>query len=108
MSKILIFLGMSLATYFTRYSMIAALGGKGSRETSKRALLLERWLRYLPPAILAALVVPEVLAPHGRLEIGLALWATLIGGIVAWRTRNALWTVLVGMVAYWLLRLLGV
>ena len=38
MEKFLIFAGMALATYFTRYTMIAALG----REVPS---LLRRWLR---------------------------------------------------------------
>ncbi len=101
MEKLLIFFGMGLATYFTRYSMIAALG----RELPP---LLRRWLRYVPPAVLAALVAPAALAPQGRLEIGLPLWATLVGVIVAWRTHNTLWTIVGGMAAFWLLRMLGV
>jgi len=45
--KLLIFVGMALATFFTRYTMIATLG----REMPS---LLRRWLRYVPPAVLAA------------------------------------------------------
>jgi branched-subunit amino acid transport protein len=100
MEKLGIFLGMALATYFTRYVMIVALG----REVPP---LLQRWLRYVPAAVLAALVAPAALAPHGRLEFGLAAWATLAGAVVAWRTRSVLWTILGGMAAFWLLRLLG-
>ena len=101
MEKLLIFLGMGLVTYFTRYAMIAALG----REMPPR---LRRWLRYVPPAVLAALVAPAALAPRGRLEIGPPVWATLVGVVVAWRTRSVLWTIVGGMAAFWLLRLLGV
>jgi branched-subunit amino acid transport protein len=101
MEKIVIFFGMALATYFTRYTMIAALG----RELPP---LLRRWLRYVPPAVLAALVVPAALAPQGRLEPGTHAWAVLAGVIVAWRTRSVLWTILGGMAAFWLLRLLGI
>jgi branched-subunit amino acid transport protein len=99
--KLLIFFGMALATYFTRYSMIAALGRELPRP-------LRRWLRHVPPAVLAALIAPAALAPQGRLEVGLPLWATLVGVLVAWRTRSTLWTILGGMVAFWLLRMLGV
>ena len=100
MEKLVIFFGMALVTYFTRYTMIAALG----RELP---MLARRWLRYVPPAVLAALVVPAALAPEGRLEIGLPAWAVLAGAVVAWRTRSVLWTILGGMAAFWLLRLLG-
>ena len=101
MDKFLIFAGMALATYFTRYAMIATLG----REVPS---LLRRWLRYVPVAVLAALVAPAALAPQRRLEIGLHAWAVLAGAAVAWRTRNVLLTILSGMAAFWLLRMLGV
>jgi branched-subunit amino acid transport protein len=98
--KLLIFVGMALATYFTRYAIIATLG----REMPP---LLRRWLRYVPVAVLAALVVPAALAPQGELELGLHAWAVLAGAIVAWRTRNVLLTILGGVVAFWVLRGLG-
>jgi branched-subunit amino acid transport protein len=98
--KLVIFFGMALVTYFTRYTMIAALG-------REMPMLARRWLRYVPPAVLAALVVPAALAPEGRLEIGLPAWAVLAGAVFAWRTRSVLWTILGGMAAFWLLRLLG-
>ena len=100
MEKLVIFAGMALVTYFTRYAMIAALG----REVDP---LLRRWLRYVPPAVLAALVVPAALAPQGNLEIGLRAWAVLVGAVIAWRTRSVLWTILGGLATFWLLRMLG-
>jgi len=99
--KFVIFLGMALATYLTRYTMIAAL----RQETPA---LLQRWLRYVPVALLAALIVPAALAPQGCLEIGLRAWAVLAGSLVAWRTRNVLWTILGGLAVFWLFRILGV
>ena len=100
MQDLLIFFGMAVVTYFTRYTMIAALG----RELPS---LARRWLRYVPAAVLAALVAPAALAPQGRLQLGTNAWAAAVGLLVAWRTRNVLWTILGGMVTFWLLRLLG-
>ena len=100
MGNLLIFLGMATVTFFTRYAMIASLG----REMSP---LLRSWLRYVPPAVLAALIVPAALAPAGELEIGPHAWAALAGAVVAWRTRSVLWTTVGGMAAFWMLRLLG-
>ena len=106
METFLIFFGMALATYFTRYAMMAALGrGAPGREMSRT---LRRWLRYVPPAVLAALVVPAALAPQGRLEVGPRAWAVLAGAAVAWRTRNVLWTIVGGMAVFWGLKGLGV
>lgn len=92
---------MALATYLTRYTMIAALG----QETPS---LLRRWLQYVPVALLAALIVPAALAPQGYLEIGLRTWAVLAGSLIAWRTRNVLWTILGGLAAFWFFRMLGI
>ena len=100
MEKILIFLGMALVTYFTRWTMIALLG----REMPP---LLTRWLRYVPAAALAALVAPAALAPRGQLELGVQAWAALVGAVIAWRTRNVLWTILGGMAVFWLLGAIG-
>jgi branched-subunit amino acid transport protein len=91
---------MALATFSTRYAMIAALG-------QEVPSLLHRWLRYVPPAVLAALVVPAALAPHGQLDLGTRAWAVMAGAVLAWRTRSVLWTILGGMAAFWLLKLLG-
>jgi branched-subunit amino acid transport protein len=98
--KLLIFAAMALATYFTRYTLIAILG----REVPP---LLRRWLRHVPVAVLAALVAPAALAPQGRLEIGPHAWAVLAGAAVAWRTRSVLWTIVGGMGAFWLLQMVG-
>ncbi len=69
--------------------------------------MLRNWLRYVPAAILAALIAPAALMPDGRLETGARALAVALGGLVAWRTRNVLLTILTGMAAFWLLRLVG-
>ena len=107
-SDFLIVVGMGLVTYATRYTMIAALGSRHTLGNDEAApSLFRRWLRYVPPAVLAALIVPPVLAPQGRIELGVPVWATIVGALVAWRTRSAAWTILSGMVVFWVLRTLG-
>lgn len=64
---------------------------------------LRRALRYVPAAVLAALVVPEVVFAGGGTG-GLALapfrmLAGTIAALVAWRTGSVLWTIVSGMVA---------
>ena len=95
-----IFLTMAAATYFTRYVMIAALGGGIPH-------LVRRWLRQVPAAVLGALIVPAVLAPQGSLEIGPKTLAALAGAVAAWRTRSGLWAAVAGMAAFWLLNVVG-
>ena len=59
---------------------------------------LARILRQIPPAALAAIVVPALLRPEGRLDL---LQPTLLAGLVAagvaWKTRNVGVTVVVGI-----------
>ncbi len=97
---LLIFLGMALATYFTRVTMIALLG-------KDLPPLLRRWLDFVPAAVLSALIAPAGLAPKGHIEPGAHLWAMAAGIVVAWRTRSVLWTIVGGLGVWWLLRGLG-
>ncbi|MFB6310245.1 MAG: AzlD domain-containing protein [Salinirussus sp.] len=67
---------------------------------------LERALRYVPAAVLAALLVPRVALTDGTVLLGPEnekLLAILPAAIVAWRTDNMLLPVAVGMATLWLL-----
>lgn len=58
----------------------------------------ERILRQIPPAALAALVVPALVRPRG--EFDLTQWRLVVGvvaGLVAWRTRNVALTLVIGL-----------
>jgi branched-subunit amino acid transport protein len=100
MSIWLTILGMGLATYATRVlPLVTMRSAPGPR--------LERFLRYVPPAIFAALIVPALLAPEGQLRLGPSLWAGLIGAAVAYATRNMALTIIAGMASFALLRLFG-
>lgn len=70
---------------------------------------LQRALKYVPPAILAAIVAPALFAP-GPTSLGpmdARLPAALVATIVAWRTRSVLATLTVGMATLWLVSALG-
>jgi branched-subunit amino acid transport protein len=59
---------------------------------------VQRVLRQIPPAALAALVVPELLHPGTTIDLWQPrLLAGVFAGLVAWRTRNILLTLVVGM-----------
>ena len=74
-------------------------------------LLLERirvpeWfrhgLRFVPLAVLSAIILPELTNPNGSLFLSWRNPQLLAGGVailVAWRTRNVLLTIAVGMAA---------
>jgi len=69
----------------------------------------ERAMKYVPPAALAALVLPAVLYPDGTLHLSLGnhhLLAAVVAGVVAYETESFFATVGVGMVALWTLRFL--
>jgi branched chain amino acid efflux pump len=96
-------LGMGLITYGIRLSMILLLGRVRISDGWQRAL------RLVPPAVLSAIIFPELLRPEGSLDISFGnarLLAGIIAALVAWRTKNALLTIGVGMVALWILQAL--
>ena len=64
-----------------------------------------RVLRQIPPAALAAIVVPALVRPEGHLDLFQPrLFAGLLAALVAWRTRNVGITLIVGMGALVALR----
>ena len=100
MSLWLTILGMGLITYAIRLSFVV-LG-----ERVQVSALFQRGLKYVPTAVLSAIILPELLQPGGTLDISLGntrLLAGLIAALVAWRTKNVLWTIGVGMGALWIL-----
>ena len=92
-----------LVTFALRYSFVRLLGRV--EEVPPR---LAAALRYVPPAVLAALVAPVAVgpgAPGG--EVGEALVvprtaAVAVAALVAWRTVNAVATIVAGMGTLWL------
>jgi branched-subunit amino acid transport protein len=99
----LIIIAMGIVTYAIRLSLIGAV---------KQLVLppiVMRGLRFVPPAVLAAIILPEVLQPTGRLDISLGnarLVAGVVAALVAWRTRSVVPTVLVGLAVVWLMQAL--
>jgi branched-subunit amino acid transport protein len=94
-------LGMGLITYSIRLSLFLL------PERMELPPWLLRALRYVPAAVLSAIILPEMLLPGGSFDLSLGnerLLAGLVAVVVAWRTRNVLWTVVLGMAALWLLQ----
>jgi branched-subunit amino acid transport protein len=94
-------ISMGLVTYALRLSLIALLG------RFEMPPLISRALRFVPPAVLSAIILPELLQPGGKLNLSLGnarLLAGLFAMVVAWRTRNVLLTVAVGMLGLWALQ----
>lgn len=65
---------------------------------------VQRLLRQIPPAALAAIVAPALLRPEGQLDLLQArLAAGVVAAVVAWKTRNIALTLAVGMAVLMLL-----
>lgn len=92
---------VGVGTFAMRASFI---GGLGKR---KLPLWAERPLRYVAPAVLAALVLPAVILREGNLDItplgNPRFLAAVLASIVAWRVRNVAAVIVVGMTSLWLL-----
>ena len=107
MNELYLIGGMALLTFLLRYGLI---GMSGRIKLSSSVIQM---LRYVPPAVLTALVAPAVLMPSGdRLMLSYTN-ARLIGAItailVSYWTKNLLLTIVLGMLAFfswqWLLQL---
>jgi branched-subunit amino acid transport protein len=85
-----------LITFATRFSFIYLFGKFQVPETVRRAL------HYVPPAVLSAIVFPELFLRDGALDLSFSnvrLLAGLVAILVAWYSKNTLLTILVGMLA---------
>lgn len=91
-------IGIGVATFLIRFAPIALL----SRLELPAAL--RQALRYVPPAVMAAIIAPPLFFAGGAptIEPDLArIAAATLAAAVAWRTRSTLWTVVLGMLALW-------
>ncbi len=94
MSGWLVVIIAGIGTYLIRASFVLALGGRTVPAIVRKAL------RYVPPAVLAALAIPPVIAPGGELGVippSPELIAGLAAGLVAWRTKNLAAAIVVGI-----------
>jgi branched-subunit amino acid transport protein len=93
--------GMGLITFGIRLFPILLLERMNLHPT------LQRGLRYVPVAVLSAIIFPELFMPGGTLDLSLGnarLTAGLIAtGVAFWR-KNVLLTILVGMVVLWVIQ----
>lgn len=96
----LIIIAMGVVTFGIRLLPIVLLG------RVEIPLVVQRALRFVPPAVLSAIVAPELLMPGGQFNLSLGnarLIAGALATVVAWRTKNVLLTIAVGMIVLWVL-----
>lgn len=103
MNEFLLVGGMALVTFLVRYPVMVLVTKVPMPDRVFRAL------RYVPPAVLAAIIVPAVLMPSGTVEFSPTnayLVAGIASALIAWRTKNLLLTIVLGMAIFLLLRVL--
>jgi len=99
----LIFLLGGLITFGMRFSLISLFGRFEVPQTMRRAL------HYVPPAVLSAIIFPELFIHDGAYYLSLTntrLIAGLIAILAAWYSKNTLLTIIVGMTALLILQLI--
>ena len=92
-----------LITFGMRFSLIYLLaeGRFEIPETIRRAL------HYVPPAVLSAIIFPELLMHDGMMDLSpdnTRLLAGLFAIAVAWISKNTLITIIAGMIALFALQ----
>ena len=92
-----------LLTFIIRLSFILLLG------KVEIPVMAQKALRLVPPAVLTAIFVPDLLLRQGQVDVTLnnaRLFAGVLAGLVAWKSKNAVLTIITGMIALWLLQLI--
>ena len=95
--EVFLIAGMALVTFLTRYPPLLIVGRVPLPKRVFQAL------RFVPVAVLVAIIAPAMLMPAGTLDIRPqnAYWvAGVVSILIAWRTRNLLWTIIGGMVFF--------
>jgi branched chain amino acid efflux pump len=85
-----------LITFGIRLSFILLLERVQTPDWFKRSL------RFVPPAVLSALILPELIRHNDVVDFSWRnpqLMAGLAAVLVAWRTRNVVLTIAAGMIA---------
>ncbi|MBN2875831.1 MAG: AzlD domain-containing protein [Spirochaetales bacterium] len=94
-----------IITFGIRFSLIYLFGRFQIPEAVRRAL------HYVPPAVLSAIVFPELFMRDGQIMVAFAntrLLAGVIAIAAAWFSKNTLLTIVAGMVALAVLQVLVV
>jgi branched-subunit amino acid transport protein len=99
--ELILILGMAVVTFACRYPVLALVSRMPLPERVLRAM------RYIPPAVLTAIIAPAVLMPQGRIEANYHngyLVAGIVAALIAWRGKNLLLTIVAGMAFFLLWR----
>jgi branched-subunit amino acid transport protein len=94
-------IAVGIGTYLSRGVFILALANKKIPDPVLIAL------QFVAPAVLGALIVALLIDSDGNVAIGVGeVSAFVVGGAVAYKTRNHILTLIAGMGVFWLVRAL--
>lgn len=96
-------IGIGVVTFLLRFAPLALLA------RLELAGWLQQALRYVPAAVMAAIVAPPLFFGVGAPNIvpdPPRMAAATLAALIAWRTRSTLLTVVLGMLALWALQAL--
>lgn len=102
-TELILIIGMVAVTFSVRYVPLLIVG----RVELPRRLFAA--LRFVPVAVLTAIIVPAALMPQGEIDITLNnayVYAGIAAVFIAWRFKNLLATIGGGMIVFLLWRLL--
>ena len=105
---LLTILAMGVVTFLPRLLPLLLLTRKKA-SSSAMPPLVESWLRHVPVAVLAAMLLPSIVMPEDRVHFApdnLYLWAAIPTLLIAWKTRSLVGSVLAGMATVAIGRLL--
>lgn len=92
-------LGAAAITFLLRFSFL------GTLKPAAISPRLRAALRFVPAAVIAAIVVPALVIRDGAIQLAVSNprpAAALVALVVAWLTRSVIWTITAGMAALWL------
>lgn len=103
MNEFLLLLGMMAATFSVRYASFVLVGRAKMPDTVFNAL------RYVPIAVLSAIIMPMMVLTEGRLDLRIDNAYLVAGlfsiGITLWK-KNLLLTIVAGIAGFLLWRML--
>jgi branched-subunit amino acid transport protein len=93
--------GAAAITFLLRFSFLGTLRPDAITPRVRAVL------RFVPPAVIAAIVVPALAIRDGAIVLAATNprpAAAAVALVVAWLTRSVIWTIAAGMAALWLLQ----
>ena len=97
----LVIVALGVATFGIRSSFVFLFGRVDDIPDRARTAL-----KFVPPAVFAALTLPALVAPEGSIAVlgNERLLAGVVAAAVAWYVDDIFATIAAGMAALWLLR----